>query len=323
MIEPYAHGLLDVGDGHRVYWEECGNPAGQPAVVLHGGPGAGCGPGHRTLFDPDRYRIILLDQRGCGRSTPRAGSDAGLAANHTWALVDDLERLRADRGIERWLVLGGSWGSTLGLAYAQAHPSRVTALVLASIALLRRDEDDWLYGGGAARFFPEAWAAFSAVVSDADGADGADAAGGAAAVFEAYHRLLQDPDPAVRDRAVAAWCAWETATVSLHPDPHAADAFADPDFAATFVRIVVHYFRHGGWLEDGQLLRDSGRLAGIPGVLIAGRGDVQTPVRTAWDLAQAWPDARLVVVEDAGHVSADSGLATELRRATDALAERG
>lgn len=312
MIEPYAHGLLDVGDGHHVYWEECGNPGGTPAVVLHGGPAAGCSPAHRTLFDPALYRIVLLDQRGCGRSTPRVVDEhSDLSANHTWALVDDLERLRADRGIERWLVLGGSWGSTLGLAYAQAHPSRVTALVLASIALLRPDDDDWLYGGGAARFFPEAWAAFSAVAPGATGGR---------ELIEAYHRLLHDPDPAVRDGAVAAWCAWEAATLSLHPDPHAASAFADPLFAQTFVRIVVHYFRHGAWLAEDQLLHDAGRLRGIPGVLVAGRGDVQTPVKAAWDLAQAWPDARLVVVDGAGHVSADAGLAAELRRATDALA---
>lgn len=311
-MEPYAHGLLDVGDGHRVYWEECGNPDGKPAVVLHGGPGSGCTPAHRTLFDPSRYRILLLDQRGCGRSTPRVlDRHSDLAANHTRALVADLERLREHRGIDRWLVLGGSWGSTLGLAYAQAHPERVTALVLASVALLRRDEDDWLYGGGAARFFPEAWAAFSAPAPGA--ADAAD-------VIAAYHRLLHDPDPAVQDRAVAAWCAWEAATLSLDPHPHALAAFADPRFAATFVRIVVHYFRHGGWLAPNQLLRDAGRLHGIPGVLVAGRADVQTPVRTAWELARAWPAARLVVVDGAGHVSADTGLATELRRATDSFA---
>lgn len=311
-MEPYAHGLLDVGDGHHVYWEECGIPDGQPAVVLHGGPGGGCTPSHRTLFDPARYRVVLLDQRGCGRSRPRVlDHHADLSANHTWALVDDLERLRADRGIERWLVLGGSWGSTLGMAYAQAHPSRVTAMVLASVALLRRDEDDWLYGGGAARFFPEAWADFSAVAPGATSA---------ADVIGAYHRLLQDPVAVVRDRAVAAWCDWEAATLSLHPDPRAAAAFADPAFAATLVRIVVHYFRHGSWLAEDQLLREAGRLRGIPGVLVAGRGDVQTPVRTAWDLARAWPDARLVGVDGAGHVSADAGRAVELRRATDAFA---
>ncbi|PZF80537.1 prolyl aminopeptidase [Jiangella anatolica] len=306
-MEPYAHGLLDVGDGHRVYWEECGNPAGRPAVVLHGGPGAGCTAAHRELFDPALYRVVLLDQRGCGRSTPRVlDHHADLSANHTWALVEDLERLRVDRGIERWLVLGGSWGSTLGLAYAQAHPDRVTAMVLASVALLRRGEDDWLYGGGAARFFPEAWAQFSAP---------APGAMSAADVIGAYHRLLRDPDRAVRDGAVAAWCAWEAATLGRDP----ADTFPDPRFAATFVRLTVHYFRHGGWLTDDQLLRDAGRLRGIPGVLVAGRADVQTPVGTAWELARAWPDARLVVV-DAGHASPGGAVAAELRRATDALA---
>jgi proline iminopeptidase len=310
-VEPYAHGLLDVGDGHRVHWEECGNPEGRPAVVLHGGPGSGCTPAHRTLFDPSLYRIVLLDQRGCGRSTQRVlDHRADLSANHTWALVGDLERLREHRGIDRWLVLGGSWGSTLGLAYAQAHPDRVTAMVLTSVALLRPADDDWLYGGGAGRFFPEAWAAFSAV---------APAATGAAAVFDAYHRLLHDPDAAVRDGAVAAWCAWEAATLSLHPDPHAAEAFADPRFAATFVRLALHYFRHGGWLAEDQLLRDAGRLRGIPGVLVAGRADVQTPIRAAWELARAWPDARLVVA-DGGHASTDGTVAAELRRATAAFA---
>ncbi|WP_116947204.1 prolyl aminopeptidase [Jiangella endophytica] len=311
MIEPYAHGLLEVGDGHRVYWEECGNPEGRPAVVLHGGPGSGCSPAHRGLFDPAVYRIVLLDQRGCGRSTPRVlDHRADLSANHTWALVDDLERLREHRGIDRWLVLGGSWGSTLGLAYAQAHPDRVTAMVLTSVALLRPDEADWLYGGGAGRFFPEAWSAFSAPTP---------AATGAGAVFEAYHRLLHDPDPAVRDGAVAAWCAWEAATLSLHPDPHATSALADPRFAATLVRLALHYFRHDGWLTENQLLRDADRLRGIPGVLVAGRGDVQTPVRTAWELARTWPDARLVVA-DAGHASAEGTVAAELRHATTALA---
>ncbi|SDS11381.1 prolyl aminopeptidase [Jiangella sp. DSM 45060] len=310
MTEPYAHGLLDVGDGHRVYWEECGNPAGRPAVVLHGGPGTGCTAAHRDLFDPELYRVVLLDQRGCGRSTPRVlDHHADLSANHTSALVGDLERLREHRGVDRWLVLGGSWGSTLGLAYAQAHPDRVTAMVLTSVALLRPAEAEWLYGGGAGRFFPEAWAAFSAPA----------AGGGAAAVFAAYHRLLHHPDPAVRDTAVAAWCAWEAATLSLHPDPHTAAAFADPRFAATLVRLALHYFRHDGWLEDDQLLRDAGRLRGIPGVLVAGRGDVQTPVRTAWELAQAWPDARLVVV-DGGHASTAGSVAEALRAATTTLA---
>ncbi|WP_123748108.1 prolyl aminopeptidase [Saccharothrix texasensis] len=305
-IEPYDQGLLDVGDGNRVYWEVCGNPYGKPVVFLHGGPGGGSAPVHRRLFDPAVYRIVLIDQRGCGRSLPHAsehGTD--LSGNTTWHLVSDLEKVREHLGVDRWQVFGGSWGSTLALAYAQTHPQRVTELVLRGVFTLRRKELDWYYGGGAGFLFPELW---EQVVSRVP--EGAD-------VIETYGRLLADPDPAVREPAAVAWSVWEGSTVTLLPRPELVEVFAQPRYALAFARIENHYFRHGGWLAEGQLLRDAGKLAGIPGVIVQGRYDLATPAVTAWDLHRAWPGSELVVVPDAGHAFDEPGILRALLAATD------
>ncbi|MFI7606450.1 prolyl aminopeptidase [Micromonospora sp. NPDC049366] len=310
--EPYAHGLLDVGDGQRVYWETCGNPDGKPAVVLHGGPGSGATPGWRRYFDPARYRIVLVDQRGCGRSLPHA-ADPGvdLATNTTAHLVGDLERLRAHLDVDRWLVLGASWGSTLGLAYAQAHPERVSELVLFSVVTTSRREVEWITRE-MGRIFPAEWARFLDAVPPAD-RDGNLAA--------AYARLLADPDPAVRERAAREWCLWDDTHVRTVPGWRPDPRFADPDFRMLSARLVTHYWSNAAFLPDGQLLRDAPRLAGVPGVLLHGRLDVSSPLDVAWQLAQAWPDARLEVVEAAGH-GAGHGIGERVVAALDDFAAR-
>jgi proline iminopeptidase len=297
-IEPYDHGMLDVGDGNCVYWEVCGNPAGKPALVVHGGPGQGCSPGMRRAFDPERYRVVLFDQRGCGRSTPHASDPAtDMSCNTTEHLLADMERLREHLGIDRWLLRGGSWGSTLILAYAERHPHRVSEIVISAVTTTRRSEIDWLYRG-VARFFPEQWERFRAGVPEAD-RDGD--------LVAAYARLMEDPGPQVRAQAANAWSAWEDTVVSLEPNgkPNAYSG-RPPAALLAFVRICAHYFAHGAWLEEGALLRDAGRLAGIPGVLIHGRLDLSCPVDTAWELARAWPDAELVVLNDSGHQASDT-----------------
>jgi proline iminopeptidase len=307
-VEPFDSGLLDVGDGDLVYWELCGSPYGKPAVVFHGGPGSGCSPWFRTLFDPDAYLAVLFDQRNCGRSRPHASAPAtDLRANTTEHLIADAELLRRHLDIERWLVLGGSWGSTLGLAYAETHPESVTEIVLCAITTGRRAEFDWLFRGGLARFFPEQWARLveGLPVGDRDGD-----------VVEAYHRLLNDPDPEVRRHAVEAWCLWESATPAWPPTDGLAERFTDPDYALAFARIVTHYVLHDAWLEDEILLHNAGRLRDIPGTLIHGRFDFQAPLENAYALSQAWPQAKLVVVDDAGHVPTGA-VTRELTRATD------
>jgi proline iminopeptidase len=306
-IEPYRHGMLDVGDGNLVYWENSGNPDGKPALFVHGGPGQGCAPNMRRGFDPARYRAILFDQRGCGRSTPHA-SEPGTDMRHntTEHLLADMERLREHLGVDRWLLCGGSWGSTLILAYAQRYPHRVSEIVISAVTTSRPHEIDWLYQG-VARFFPAQWQRFRAGVPEAD-RDGN--------LVAAYARLMEDPDPLVRARAAADWAAWEDAVVSLEPNARA-DFYSDQPSAdlLAFVRICAHYFAHYAWLEDGILLREAGRLAGIPGVLIHGRLDLSSPLDTAWELARAWPDAHLVTVHDAGHQASD----TTRRALLDAL----
>ncbi|MFF5175769.1 prolyl aminopeptidase [Micromonospora sp. NPDC000089] len=292
-IEPYDAGMLDVGDGNAVYWETSGDPDGRPALVVHGGPGSGSAPVSRRLFDPARYRIIHFDQRNCGRSTPHAADPAtDLRHNTTDHLIADMERLREHLGVERWLLQGGSWGSTLILAYAQRHPDRVSAIVIWSVTTTRRSEIDWLYRG-VGRFFPEQWDRFLA------GAPGTPRDGD---VVGAYARLVEDPDPAVRERAVRDWCAWEDAVVSAEGG---GNPYSDRPSAArtAMVRICARYFAHGAWLPEGQLLRDAHRLAGIPGVLIHGRLDLGSPLDTAWELRRGWPDAELIVVDDAGHLA--------------------
>jgi proline iminopeptidase len=312
-IEPYSKGMLDVGDENLVYWEACGDPEGKPALVVHGGPGSGCTPQQRQYFDPARYRVVLFDQRGCGRSTPHASDPAAdLRHNTTEHLIRDMELLRQHLGIERWLLSGGSWGSTLLLAYAERHPERVSEIVISGVTTGRRSEIDWLYRG-VGRFFPEEWQRFRASVPVAD-RDGD--------LVAAYARLMEDPDARVRARAARDWCAWEDAVISLEPNGKP-NAYSDrpPDGLLAFVRIAAHYFAHGAWLEEGALLRDAARLAGIPGVLIHGRLDLGSPLDTAWALARAWPDAELVVVGDSGHTG--SGTMTRRKReALDAFAAR-
>jgi proline iminopeptidase len=310
-IEPYDLGMLDVGDGNLVYWEACGNPDGKPALVVHGGPGSGLGTGNRRYFDPERYRVVLFDQRGCGRSTPHASDpEADMTVNTTDHLVADMERLREHLGIERWLLYGGSWGSTLILAYAERHPERVSEIVILGVTTTRRSEIDWLYRG-VGRFFPADWARFRAGVPETE-RDGD--------LVAAYARLMESPDPSVRNKAAADWLTWEDAVISLEPNgtPNAYSA-QPPDAALAFVRICAHYFSHGAWLEEGELLRNAGRLKGIPGVLMHGRLDMGSPVGTAWELAQAWPDADLVVIDDSGHTGSGT-MKAEILRTVDRLA---
>ncbi len=307
-IEPYDHGMLDVGDGHRLYWEVCGNPLGKPAVVLHGGPGSGCTADVRRYLDPEKYRAVLFDQRNAGRSTPHASDFAtDLSTNTTAHLVADIEKLRTHLKIDRWLVFGFSWGATLGLAYGQAHPSRVSEMVLFSVGTSRRSEIHWLYHE-AGRLFPEAWARFR----DASGAVDEDAD-----LIAAYHRLLHDSDSAVREKAARDWCDWEDAVVSAAPNRKPSERYADPRFRMAFARIVTHYFSHGAFLEDGILLRNAHLLRGIPGVLIHGRLDISSPLESAWLLSRAWPGSELIVVDNAGHETRTPGMRENILAALD------
>ncbi len=305
-IEPYRSGHLEVGDGHSVYWELCGNPNGKPAVFLHGGPGAGCSPDHRRQFDPERYNILLFDQRGCGRSTPHAG----LEANTTWHLVSDIERLRVMVGAEQWLVFGGSWGSTLGLAYAQTHPERLSALILRGIFTVRRSEIQWFYQEGASWLFPDQWEGFLKPIPEEERSD----------LLRAYRRRLTSADAAVALEAAKAWSRWEAETITLLRDPALAETYTGDVFATAFARIENHYFVHGAWLEEGQLLRDAGRLRGIPGCIVQGRYDVCTPARTAWEFHRVWDEAEFHLVPDAGHAFNEPGILDRLIRATDSFA---
>lgn len=308
-IEPFKTGMLDTGDGHQVYWELVGNPAGKPAVFLHGGPGGGCSADHRRLFDPDAYCVLLFDQRGCGRSTPHAS----LEKNTTWHLVSDMERLRSMLGAEQWLVFGGSWGSTLALAYAEEFPERVSALVLRGIFTLRRLEIDWFYQAGASYIYPDLWEEYLAPIPEDERDD----------MVAAYHRRLTGPHEAGRLRAAQAWAQWEGRTISLLPGA-TADAFADAHFALAFARIENHYFTHGGFFEeDGQLLTRASRLRHIPGVIVQGRYDMCTPATSAWDLYKAWsahnPAVDLHWVGNAGHAYNEPGILDQLIAATDRL----
>jgi proline iminopeptidase len=306
-IEPHASGMLDVGDGHSLYWERCGTPGAKPVVFLHGGPGGGASPAHRRQFDPARYDILVFDQRGCGRSRPFSE----LEANTTWHLVADLERLREMCGHARWQVFGGSWGSTLALAYAQTHPQRVTELVLRGIFLSSRRELDWLYAYGASELYPEAWEQFAGHIPEAERGD----------LVDAYHRRLTSDDEAIRLAAAREWCAWESQTVTLLPDPKGLADSRQAERALPMARIENHYFRHKCWLEDGQLLRDAGKLRGIPGVIVQGRHDCCTPPAAAWELKRAWPEVELQIVPDGGHLYSEPGITDGLVRATDRFAQ--
>ena len=305
-VEPYQSGRLDVGDGHTLYWERVGTPGAKPAVFLHGGPGAGISPNHRRLFDPARYDVLLFDQRGCGRSTPFAS----LEANTTWHLVADIERLRAMVGVERWQVFGGSWGSTLALAYAQTHPERVTELVLRGIFTLRRSELLWFYQDGASRIFPDKWEGYLAPIPPEERHD----------LMAAYRRRLTGSDREAQAIAARAWSRWEGEALTLLPDAAVSATFYNPDFALAFARIENHYFVHGGWMDEGQLIRDVGRLRDIPGVIVQGRYDICTPAATAWDLQRAWPEAEFHLVDAAGHAVSEPGILDQLIRATDRFA---
>lgn len=298
--EPYEHGMLDVGDGQRIYWETCGNPAGKPAVFVHGGPGSGCSARTRRYFDPERYRVVFFDQRGAGRSTPHASDPAtDMSVNTTEHLLRDMELLREHLGIERWLLNGGSWGSTLLLAYAERFPRRVSEIVVCGVTTTRPAEIEWLYGG-LRRYFPQQWERFRAAApEDARDGDLYD-------LLRGYSRLMSDPDPAVREQAATDWCTWEDTVVSLEPNG-VPDAYSGrPRQAAlAFVRICAHYFSNKAFLDEDVLLREAGRLKGIPGVLIHGRLDLGSPLDTAWDLTQSWPDAEIVLVNDSGHTGSD------------------
>ena len=308
-IEPHSTGTLRVSSLHSIYYEESGNPDGKPVVFLHGGPGGGTDPKQRRFFDPQAYRIVLFDQRGCGQSTPHAE----LRENTTWDLVADMERLRNHLAIDRWQVFGGSWGSTLALAYAQTHPRRVSELVLRGIFLLRRAELLWFYQDGANHLFPDAWEAFLAPIPSAERGD----------LMKAYHRRLTSDDPATRLEAARAWSVWEASTSFLLQRPDYIANAAGDDFALAFARIEAHYFVHRGFLErEQQLIENVGRLRHIPSVIVQGRYDVVCPMASAWQLHRAWPEAELVVVPDAGHSAFEPGILEALVAATDRFAIR-
>ncbi len=306
-IDPWETGMLPVSGGHEVYFEQSGNPDGAAVVFVHGGPGGGTSPWHRRFFDPARYRIVLFDQRGCGRSTPHAS----LRANTTWDLVRDMEALRERLHIDRWHVFGGSWGSTLGLAYAQKHPDRVRSLVLRGIFLLRNDELRWFYQQGASWLFPDAWQAYldAIPVEEHDN------------LMAAYARRLTHNDRKVQLAAARAWSTWEGATSRLYVDPDMLDHYSEDEFALAFARIENHYFMNGAWFDhDDQLLRDVPKIRHIPCLIVQGRYDVVCPLRSAWDLHRAWPESKLVIVPDAGHSALEPGTVEALIAGTDAFA---
>lgn len=305
-IEPFETGFLDVGDGHTIYWERVGTKGAKPAVFLHGGPGGGTSPLQRRLFDPALYDVLLFDQRGCGKSTPHAGLDA----NTTWHLVADIERLRTMMGVEKWLVFGGSWGSTLALAYAETHPEHVSELVLRGIYTLTRAELDWYYQFGVSEMFPDRWEMFQAPIPENERHD----------MMGAYRRYLTGTDKKKQLECAIAWSTWEGATITLLPNPDYAAHFGEDDYAIAFARIENHFFVHGGWMDEGQLLRDAHKLKDIPGVIVHGRYDMPCPAKYAWQLHKAWPKADFHLVEGAGHAYLEPGILDQLIRATDRFA---
>ncbi len=303
-IEPFDRCLLDVGDGHKVYVEQCGHPDGIPVVVLHGGPGGGCSPAMRRYFHPDEYRIILFDQRGCGRSRPHAS----IENNTTWHLVRDIELIRETLGIDRWVVFGGSWGATLALIYAQAHPDRAAYLALRGVFLMTKAELDWFYGGGAGRFYPEEWRSFVDMIPEAERGD----------LIAAYGKRLFDPDPALQTRFARVWAHWENALATI--DSNGSSGQGPGDYARAFARLENHYFRHLGWLErDGQLLADMPLISHVPGVVVQGRFDMICPPAAAWNLTERWSRGDLRMVGKAGHALSEPGITAELVRTTKAI----
>lgn len=306
-IEPNEQGTLPEQDGHTIYYETSGNPNGKPVLFVHGGPGGATQPMYRRFFDPAKYHIILFDQRGCGRSTPHAG----LEANTTWHLVADMERLRALLGIERWMLFGGSWGSTLSLAYAQKHPQRVTELVLRGIFMLRQRELDWFYEGGAARIFPDAWEDFLAPIPEAERGQ----------LIQAFHKRLTSDDAQVQLEAARAWSGFEGALSKLIPSENLKAHYTDDMQALAMARVECHYFVNKGFLSrESQLLDEVDAIRHIPGVIVQGRYDVVCPAETAWELHKQWPEAELKIVPDAGHSATEPGIISELVAATDRFA---
>jgi proline iminopeptidase len=305
-IEPYATGTIDVGDGHNVYYERCGTPGAKPAVFLHGGPGGGMSANHRRLFDPAAYDVMLFDQRGCGQSTPHAA----LHANTTWHLVDDIERLRQVAGVDKWLVFGGSWGSTLALAYAQTHPGKVSELIVRGVYTVTPAEIAWYYQFGVSEMFPDKWERFETLIPENERHD----------MVAAYRKRLTGSDASVQLQAAKAWSIWEGETITLLPSQDLSSAFADEHFALAFARIENHYFSHGAWLEEEQLLRNAARLHGIKGTIVHGRYDMPCPARYAYQLHKAWPQADFHLIEGAGHAYNEPGILDALINATDRYA---
>lgn len=305
-IKPYVRHSMAVEPPHRLYVEECGNPHGLPVLFVHGGPGAGCQPFHRRFFDPALYRVILFDQRGCGRSMPHAE----LADNTTQALVADMERIRIKLGIERWILFGGSWGSTLSLVYAETHPERVLGLILRGIFLCRPREITWFYQEGANRIFPDYWQDFLRPIPERERDD----------LVSAYYRILTGSDEVLRMAAAKAWSTWEGRTLTLQEQGPVVEYFSNPATALSLARIECHYFMHNSFLEPDQILRDAPRLASIPGVIVHGRYDVVCPLESAWELHHAWPRAEFKIIPAAGHAASEEGIVSALVQATDAMA---
>jgi proline iminopeptidase len=309
-IEPYQSEKIKVSDLHEVYYEQCGNPDGEPVIFLHGGPGGGCHDDYRRYFNPKKYRIILFDQRGCGRSTPFAC----LEENTTWDLVSDIEKIRTTLGINRWAVFGGSWGSTLALSYAQAHPDQISALFLRGIFMLRKKEIEWFYQEGASKIFPDAWEKYLAPIPADQRGD----------LLSAYHQLLTSEDADLRKQAARAWSTWEASTSKLIPSQDLINDFGEDEFAEAFARIECHYFMNGGFFEqEDQLLNNIDSIRHIPAVIVQGRYDVVCPTESAWELHRAWPEADFILVEDAGHSLSEKGITEALVKATDTFAENG
>lgn len=307
-LRPYSTHQFKVDEVHTLYLEQCGNPDGIPVLFLHGGPGGGCEPVHRRFFDPERYRIVLFDQRGCGKSKPHAS----LVNNTTWDLVADIEKIREYLHIKRWLVFGGSWGSTLALSYAETHPQRVSGLILRGIFLCRDEDINWFYQGGAGHLFPQEWQEFVEPIAAQDRQQ----------MVPAYYRLLTSNNELQRMAAAKAWSVWEGKTLTLKPDEQVIDAFADPVRALSLARIECHYFVNHSYLEPNQLVNNADKLADIPGVIVHGRYDVICPVSQAWELHQAWPNSELKIIADAGHAATEPGIVHALIQATEAFAER-
>lgn len=308
QIKPYVKHSLEVEPPHTLYIEECGNPNGVPVVFLHGGPGAGCEPYHRQFFDPEAYRIVLFDQRGCGRSAPHAE----LGGNTTQALVADMERIREHLGIERWLIFGGSWGSTLALVYTQTHPERVTGLIVRGIFLCRPDEIQWFYQRGADRIFPDHWEDFITLISEEERHD----------LVRAYHRRLTGDDEVQRMAAAKSWSCWEGRCATLLGRREVVEHYGNPYNALSLARIECHYFINNSFLAPNQIIDNAGALKGIPGVIVHGRYDMVCPLENAWELHRAWPDAQLRIIPDAGHSATEKGIVDALIRATDEMAKR-